>query len=80
MSGKNIPDKISEKEYNIARMMSKLSPEERLHLSSLYKQERLTKLQNLKEMAEMPLLDETLIDKDVINYLAHDKKQDDEMH
>ena len=80
MSGKNIPEKISEKEYNIARMMSKLGPEERLRLSNLYKQERLMKLQNLKEMSEMPLLDETFVDEDTIKYLAHDKKQDDEMH
>ena len=61
-------------------MMSKLDAEERLRLSSLYKQERLTKLQNLKEMAEMPLLDETFVDEDTIKYLAHDKKQDDEMN
>ena len=54
-------------------MMSKLSPDERTELRNLYKHERIHKLENLKQLSEMPLLDDTLIDNDTIKHLAHEE-------
>ena len=78
--GVNKPETISKKEYNIARMMSKLSPEERISLRNLYKHERISKLENLKQLAEMPMLDDSYIDEETIKYLAYDEQNEDFMN
>lgn len=60
-------------------MMSKLSPNERIRLRNLYKHERIHKLENLKQLSEMPLLDDSLIDDDTIKYLAHEENDEKNM-
>ena len=60
-------------------MMSKLSLDERTRLRNLYKHERIHKLENLKQLSEMPLLDDSVIDDDTIKYLAHDENDEKNM-
>ena len=59
--------------------MSKLSPNERIRLRNLYKHERIHKLENLKQLSEMPLLDDSLIDDGTIKYLAHEENDEKNM-
>ena len=61
-------------------MMSKLSPEERIRLRNLYKHERISKLENLKQLADMPMLDDSYIDEETIKYLAYDEQNEDFMN
>ena len=61
-------------------MMSKLDKEERVKLRNLYRQERLSKLENLKNIAETTHLDDSKIDEETIRYLAHDDLNEDDKH
>lgn len=67
-----LPETLSQREYNLARMASKLDKEERFQLRDLYRQERLAKLEGLRRLADEEMPDGSKIDAETLNYLAVD--------